>query len=175
MKRHWDEHGLGERWPLTHDEFELLRNRTDRSRIGFAVLLKFFQVDGRFPNERREVPGAALDYVAAQVAVSPEKFSEYEFGGRSCERDRAQIRTFLGFRRVMVRWKTRRNCRNGVSMRSSRLTTSRTTLDKLHLSGAVETESSPRPCSNNDLETPTRVAGARFEGLWKSGPPDGGS
>ena len=85
MKRHWDEHDLGERWSLTHDEFDLLRNRTDQSRIGFAVLLKFFQVDGRFPNERREVPGAALDYVAAQVAVSPEKFSEYEFGGRSCE------------------------------------------------------------------------------------------
>ena len=102
MKRHWDEHDLGERWSLTHDEFELLRNRTDQSRIGFAVLLKFFQVDGRFPNERREVPGAALDYVAAQVAVSSEKFSEYEFGGRSCERDRARIRTFLGFRRVTV-------------------------------------------------------------------------
>ncbi len=30
MKRHWDEHELAERWSLTHDEFELLRNRTER-------------------------------------------------------------------------------------------------------------------------------------------------
>ena len=56
MQRHWDEHELVERWSLTSDEFELLRNRTDRNRIGFAVLLKFFQLDGRFPSERREVP-----------------------------------------------------------------------------------------------------------------------
>lgn len=45
MKRHWDEQELAERWSLTHDEFELLRNRTERSRLGFAVLFKFFQVE----------------------------------------------------------------------------------------------------------------------------------
>ena len=30
----WDEQELAERWALTHDEFELLRNRTERSRLG---------------------------------------------------------------------------------------------------------------------------------------------
>ncbi len=45
MKRHWEDQELAERWSLTHDEFVLLRNRTDRSRLGFAALLKFFQVD----------------------------------------------------------------------------------------------------------------------------------
>jgi hypothetical protein len=83
-----------------HDEFELLRNRTGRSRIGFAVLLKSFQVEGRFPNERKEVPRAALEYVAARIEILPDLFSEYKFSCRSCERDRAQIRPFLGFRRV---------------------------------------------------------------------------
>ena len=63
MKRHWDEQELAEHWSLTHDEFELLRNRTERSRIGFAVLLKFFQVEGRFPSDRKEVPAVALDYL----------------------------------------------------------------------------------------------------------------
>lgn len=102
MKRHWDEHELVERWSLTSEEFELLRNRTDRNRIGFAVLLKFFQLDGRFPSERREFPRVALEYLATQVDVSAIKFSEYEFSGRSWERDRAQIRYLLGFRRVTV-------------------------------------------------------------------------
>ena len=63
MKRHWDEQELAEHWSLTHDEFELLRNRTEWSRIGFAVLLKFFQVEGRFPSDRKEVPAVALDYL----------------------------------------------------------------------------------------------------------------
>ena len=60
MKRHWDEQELAEHWSLTHDEFELVRNRTDRSRIGFAALLKFFELEGRFPNERKDVPTLAV-------------------------------------------------------------------------------------------------------------------
>ena len=67
MKRHWDEQELAERWWLTHDEFELLENRTERSRRGFAVLLKFFQVEGRFPSERRDVPSIAVDHLAGQL------------------------------------------------------------------------------------------------------------
>ena len=102
MKRHWDEQELAEHWSLTHDEFELLQNRTDRSRIGFAALLKFFQAEGRFPSESREVPTLALDYLASQLTVSREVFAEYDLSGRNCERDRAQIRALLGFRSVTV-------------------------------------------------------------------------
>ena len=101
-KRNWDEHELSEHWSLTHNEFELLQNRRDRSRIGFAALLKFFQAEGRFPTESSEVPTLAVDYLASQLAVSPEVFAEYDLGGRSCERDRAQIRALHGFRRVSV-------------------------------------------------------------------------
>jgi hypothetical protein len=39
VKRYWDEQELAEHWSLTHDEFELVRNRTGHSRIGFAALL----------------------------------------------------------------------------------------------------------------------------------------
>jgi len=102
MKRHWDEQELAEHWWLTHDEFELVQNRTTRSRLGFAVLLKFFQVEGRFPFERKEVPTRVLDYLSSQLDVSREAFIEYPLSGRSSERDRAQIRSLLGFRRVTV-------------------------------------------------------------------------
>ena len=102
MKRHWDEQELAEHWSLRHDEFELLRKRTERSRIGFAVLLKFFQIEGRFPSSRKEVPAVALDYLGDQLEVSRKAFSEYEFAGRSSKRDREQIRSVLGFHRVTV-------------------------------------------------------------------------
>lgn len=102
MKRHWDEHELGECWSLTHDEFELLKYRTDRGRLGFAVLLKFFQLEGRFPRGRKEVPTAALDYVAKQLGAPRSAFSAYDLAGRSCERDRAQVRALLGFRPATI-------------------------------------------------------------------------
>jgi TnpA family transposase len=102
MKRHWDEQRLAEHWTLTHDEFELLRNRTDRRRFGLALLLKFFQVEGRFPSSSKQVPPAALDYLADQLGLSRDGFAEYDLGGRSGERDRAQIRSLVGFRRVTL-------------------------------------------------------------------------
>src|SRR4051794_18968919 len=102
MKRHWDEQELVEHWTLTHDECELLRNRTDRSRMGFAVLLKFFQVEGRFPSDSQEVPPAALGHLADQLGLSRDGFAEYDLGGRTGERDRAQIRALLGFRQVTI-------------------------------------------------------------------------
>ena len=102
MKRRWDEQELGESWSLSHDEFELLQNRTDRGRIGFAVLLKFFQIEGRFPSDRREVPTTALDYFGKQLGVSRKTFAQYDLSGRSSERDRSQIRCMLGFRPATV-------------------------------------------------------------------------
>jgi hypothetical protein len=102
VKRHWDEKGLAEHWSLGPGELEMLTNRTDRSRFGFAVLLKFFQIEGRFPRDRSEVPVRALDYLADQLEVPREAFSQYDLAGRSGKRDRERIRTALGFRRATV-------------------------------------------------------------------------
>ena len=49
MKQHWNEQELVEQWTLTEAEKELLNQRTDRGRMGFAVLLKFLQIEGRYP------------------------------------------------------------------------------------------------------------------------------
>lgn len=102
VKRFWDEQELAEHWALTAEEWELLARRTDRSRLGFAILLKFFQVEGRFPRDRKEIPSAARDHLADQLGVEPDAFAEYDLAGRNSKRDREQIRSALGFRRVTV-------------------------------------------------------------------------
>jgi hypothetical protein len=43
-----------------------------------------------------------LVYLADQLGLSRDEFAEYDLSGRSGERDRAQIRTLLGFRRVTI-------------------------------------------------------------------------
>ena len=102
MKRYWDEQELAEHWSLSAEESELLANRTDRSRLGLAVMLKFFQMEGRFPRDRKEIPVAVRDHLADQLGIEPDAFSEYDLAGRSSKRDREQIRSVLGFRRVTV-------------------------------------------------------------------------
>ena len=101
VKRHWDEQGLAEHWSLGLGEWEMLTNRTDRSRLGFAVLLKFFQIEGRFPAIGVRCR-SGLDYLADQLEVCREAFSQYDLAGRSGKRDRELIRSALGFRRATV-------------------------------------------------------------------------
>jgi len=54
MKRHWETEELIEHWTLHVEELALLGNKTGATRRGFAVLLKFFQKEVRFPAYKNE-------------------------------------------------------------------------------------------------------------------------
>lgn len=100
MKQYWSEGELVEFWTLTGVERQLSDQRTQRGRLGLAVLLKFFQCEGRFPAYHKEVPLPAVDYVAEQLDVPVSTWFDYPLKGRSGSRDREQLRTFLGFRQA---------------------------------------------------------------------------
>ena len=76
----------------------LLPTRVDYNRLGFAVQLKFFDIEGRFPRTPREIPTSALCFVADQLGLSPAVFQQYHWRGRTRKEHRAAIRTFVGFR-----------------------------------------------------------------------------
>ena len=65
-------------------------------------MLKFFELEGRFPRHGGEIPRAALGYIAAQVKVTADAFADYEWTGRTIEYHRAQVRQALGFREANV-------------------------------------------------------------------------
>ena len=110
MKRCWNEQELVEHWTLFEAEAALLTNRTGRGRIGLAVLLKYFQLNGRFPRRHRDVPGPVLAFLGECLSVAPTAWFDYDLGGRSGKRDREQVRVFLGFRPIEVA-DERRLCR----------------------------------------------------------------
>lgn len=58
-------------WTLVGDDWRLVGNKTGATRLGFAVVLKFFELDARFPGYPEEIPQQAVDYVATQVQVDP--------------------------------------------------------------------------------------------------------
>jgi hypothetical protein len=51
---------LAEYWSLSTAELEILPDRGDHNRLGFAVLLNFIEIEGCFPSSPREVPAAAF-------------------------------------------------------------------------------------------------------------------
>ena len=71
MKRCWDEQELAEHWTAFGSEAALYANRTDRGKIGVAVLLNFFQFNARFPRYHNDVPGPVLAFVGEQLSISP--------------------------------------------------------------------------------------------------------
>lgn len=105
MKRNWTEEELVERWTLFPDELALVGAKTGHTRLGFAVMLRFFAGEGHFPRDKHEVPVEVLRFVGEQVGESagPEGWMRYDWSGRSVKYHRAQIREFFGFREATVR------------------------------------------------------------------------
>jgi len=87
-----------DRWTLRAAERALLGNKSGATRLGFAVLLKLFQVEGRFPRCPEDVPLAAVEAIAGQSGVPAAAWRSYDWNGRAIRYHRAQIRTALGFR-----------------------------------------------------------------------------
>lgn len=103
MKHNWTLDELIDSWTLLPNELELIGgSKADHNRLVFALLLKYFQIEGKFPRHRREIPQTAVDYVARQLKLSPEVYQKYEWGGRVIARHRVAIRSFLGFREGTV-------------------------------------------------------------------------
>lgn len=98
MQRHWNDHELETYWSFSSDELKLIPPRDASSRLGVAASLKFFQLEGCFPSSGRDIPSAALDYMAKQLEVEPNAISDYDWQGRTGKRYRGRLRTALGIR-----------------------------------------------------------------------------
>ena len=92
MKRQWETEELVEYWTLDVEDRTLLDNKTGATRLGFAVLLKFFRREGRFPQHKNEVLGIVITFLATQVSVAPEAYLQYAWQGRTIEYHRADPR-----------------------------------------------------------------------------------
>lgn len=71
MRREWSAEELIDGWTFIEEDWRLLSNKSGTTRLGFGVLLKYFELEGRFPRHAGDVPCAAIDYVAHQVKVPP--------------------------------------------------------------------------------------------------------
>jgi hypothetical protein len=102
VRREWELDDLIECWTLDEDDVRLIANKSGATRLGFALLLKYFKQEGRFPHRAADVPEAAVGFVARQVGVAAGEFAAYDWAGRAIKNHRAQIRAALGFREPAV-------------------------------------------------------------------------
>ncbi len=102
VRREWSLEDLIDAWTLADADRDLIANKYGPTKLGFAVLLKYFEIEGRFPRHAGEVPAAAVEFVARQVKADPQTFGKYLFTGSTIEYHRGQIRRALRFRECTV-------------------------------------------------------------------------
>lgn len=93
---------LVEHWTVLGDEKDLVSGKRGATRLGFALILKFYTLHGRFPRGRAEFPREVVDHVAQQVGVAAERFAAYEWSGSTFDYHKKQIRDHLGFHECSV-------------------------------------------------------------------------
>jgi TnpA family transposase len=98
MQRHWNEQELDTYWSFSSDEFALIPNGDDSSRLGVGASLKFLQLEGFFPSSAQDIPSVAIDHMAKLLDVDPKAIADYDWQGRSGTRHRRRLRTALGIR-----------------------------------------------------------------------------
>lgn len=98
MKRQWDIEELIEHFTLMKEDLDLLANKSGPTRLGFALFLKCFQLEGRFPHAKHEIPKDIINYIAHQLKLDPVVYAQYDWEGRTVKAHRAQIREHLSFR-----------------------------------------------------------------------------
>jgi hypothetical protein len=102
MNRQWNSDELVEQYTLLPPEIEWLGENDDHNHLGKAILLKFFQAEGRFPENESEIPALALEHLAHQLGLPAEVLSNYQWPGRRAREHKRVIRELYGYRRATV-------------------------------------------------------------------------
>ncbi|MBB5781952.1 DUF4158 domain-containing protein [Nonomuraea jabiensis] len=63
MRREWEIEDPIECWTLDEEELALLANKSGATRLGFGLMLKFFELEARFPR-REDLPRPAVEFMA---------------------------------------------------------------------------------------------------------------
>jgi hypothetical protein len=102
VKLNWDTEELIENWTLLPQELELTKKKVGGNQIGFALLLKYFQLFAYFPEDKSSISQVVISYIASQVNLPKSFYSEYDWQGRSAKVYRAEIRRLFNFRVVSL-------------------------------------------------------------------------
>ena len=98
VKPNWETEELIENWTLLPQELELAKKKVGGNQIGFALLLKHFQLLTCFPEDKSSISQVVISYIASQVNLPESSYSDYNWQGRSAKVYRVEIRDLFNFR-----------------------------------------------------------------------------
>lgn len=84
---------------LGQHELSLVKKKNTRvNQLIFALMLKYFQLENRYPKDASDIDDQLKESVISQLEISHTCFEECAWQSRTTERFRAEIREYLGYR-----------------------------------------------------------------------------
>ncbi|MGI5347298.1 DUF4158 domain-containing protein [Streptomyces sp. CA-250714] len=83
MRQEWSPEDVVACWTRVDGDWDLVANKSGPTRLGFRLMLKFFEIEARFAEFIEEFPHPAVEYVAGRVKVPAAELSEYDLRARS--------------------------------------------------------------------------------------------
>lgn len=102
MKHQWQIDELEAHFTLFSSELRLLGNEAPHNQLGKAILLKYFQYEGCFPEQAKDVPADIVAHIAQQLDFDPDVLQKYNWKVGRIKDHRKQVREWLGFRPITV-------------------------------------------------------------------------
>ncbi|MEV4244544.1 hypothetical protein AB0J63_14145 [Streptosporangium canum] len=62
VRADWEQDELISAWTLVEGDWDLVGEKVGAGRPGFALILKFYEIEGGFPAYPEEMPSAAVEY-----------------------------------------------------------------------------------------------------------------
>jgi len=92
MKQQWSSQELIDHWTLTQIEIALAQSisKNDYNQLGYALMLKYFQRLGKFPQRKQDIPGQIIMHIAQQLRMQESAYTSYNWTGRT-QNDTAHI------------------------------------------------------------------------------------
>lgn len=83
------------------DDYELKlahKKDSENNALAFAVMLKYFQLENRYPKSLSDIDEQLLQALILQLEISVNPLDTFDWNGRTARRFRAEIREYLGYR-----------------------------------------------------------------------------
>lgn len=88
---------------LNDDELSRAKvKNTNKNKLGFAVLLKYFQLESHYPKHIKFIDPLMLNSIANQLNILSSCIGNFDWEGRSTRRFRQEIRELLGYREATL-------------------------------------------------------------------------
>jgi TnpA family transposase len=94
---------MDEIFNLDNEELTLVKAKnTNKNKLGFAILLKYFQLEGHYPKSIQFIDPLLIKDLANQLDINPLSIKNFNWEGRSIERFRSEIRDLTGFKKANI-------------------------------------------------------------------------